>query len=169
MPQVPGNTIPGAGGYGSYPGNLYRDRYDWIIMPGGELRHVAFSAGVGLVARNPYVSAGLGVLHGLSHLFEVTTGNMYEIDYIDDSPGGGGPGQSLTSTNSPPSVEEVGALLMEISKTGRGYGFDITKSRKSNGKRRRCPRGMRWSRRLRRCVDRKMFPPGFTTIPYIDR
>ena len=48
-------------------------------------------------------------------------------------PGGGGPGQSLTSTNSPPSIEEVGRM---VTSGGR--------SRKS------CPPGYRWDGR--RCV-----------------
>ncbi len=147
MPQVPGNTISGAGGYGSYPGNLYRDRYDWIIMPGGEIRHVAVSAGIGLIARSPYVSLGVGVLHGLSHMFkpghnpagpsftEWITGT-----YDPSSPGGGGPGQSLTSTNPPPSVEEVGRMI--TGKSGSG------KSRP----RRKCKPGYIWSKKYRRCV-----------------
>jgi hypothetical protein len=49
------------------------------------------------------------------------------------SPGGGGPGRSLTSTITPPSVEEVGRM---ITSGGR--------SRKS------CPPGYRWNGR--RCV-----------------
>jgi len=77
-------------------------------------------------------------------------GGLYDYWSGSSSPGGGGPGQSLTSTKTPPSVEEVGDLLMEISKTGRGYGFDITKSRTSNG--RRCPPGYRWDKKRRKCV-----------------
>ena len=153
MPQVPGNTIPGAGGYGSYPGNLYRDRYDWIIMPGGELRHVAFSAGVGLVARNPYVSAGLGVLHGLSHMFkpghdpagpsftEWITGT-----WISSSPGGGGPGQSPISTIPPLSLEATGASLTQLGKPG----VPASSSKRGSRPRRKCKPGYRWNGH--RCV-----------------
>jgi len=114
MPQVPGNTIFGAGGYGSYPGNLYRDRYDWIIMPDGEVRHLAASFGIGVITRNPFVSASVGIFHGLYHLSEymyTDTGHFRS----HQSPRGGGPGRSLTSTNPRPSVEEVGRLL------SRGY------------------------------------------------
>ncbi len=109
MPQVPGNTISGAGGYGSYPGNLYRDRYDWIIMP-GELRHLAASATIGVIARHPVVSVGVAVAHGYWHLLSYA---FEHADHDHSSPGGGGPGQSLTSTNPPPSVEEVGKIVTQ--------------------------------------------------------
>jgi len=77
-------------------------------------------------------------------------GAIIGISALTYSPGGGGPGQSLTSTDPPPSIEEAGDMLMEISKTGRGYGFDIMKSRTSNG--RRCPTGYRWDKKRRKCV-----------------
>ena len=142
MPQVPGNTIPGAGGYGSYPGNYYRDRYDWLFRR--ESAHLATSTVIGTIARNPYVTVGLGVLHGLSHVKlplesgpDIFTGTWFrEFPGLLGSlisPGGGGPGHSLTSTNTPPSTEEVGRM---ITSGGR--------SRKS------CPPGYRWNGR--RCV-----------------
>ena len=61
------------------------------------------------------------------------------------SPGGGGPGHSLTSTNPPPSIEEVGRMI-----TGK-FG---------SGK--RCPPGYIWSHKKQRCVhvhgrERKYF------------
>jgi len=37
-------------------------------------------------------------------------------------------------------------------------------SKKSGKRRKRCPKGKRWSRRLKRCVDAKLFPPGFVTV-----
>ena len=83
------------------------------------------------------------------------------------SSGGGGPGELPTSTTPPPSIEETGSIIEGLSSMGHGEPGVGRKT--ANGKRRRCPRGMRWSRRLRRCVDRKRFPRGFTTIPYIDR
>ncbi len=130
MPQVPGNTISGAGGYGSYPGNLYSLRYDWLFR--SESAHLGTSLVIGTIVRNPYVSVGLGLLHGLGHMFEVTTGNMYEIDF---SPGGGGPGQSLTSTATPPSIEEVGRMITGKSGSGK-----------------RCPTGMVWSPTHKKCI-----------------
>ena len=54
---------------------------------------------------------------------------------ISSSPGGGGPGQSLTSTATPPSIEEVGRIVSPP----RGGRY-----------RKRCPRGYRWNGR--RCV-----------------
>jgi len=118
MPQVPGNTISGAGGYGSYPGNLYRDRYDWIIMPDGEVRHMAASFVIGGIVRNPFVSLAVGTAHGIYHLSEymyTDAGEFRHGQVWSSSPRGGGPGHSLTSTNPPPSVEEAGRLL------SRGY------------------------------------------------
>ena len=114
MPQVPGNTIQGAGGYGSYPGNPYRDRYDWIIIPEGEGRHLAASFAIGLIARNPFVSASVGIFHGLYHLSELVYDERGGFRSIQ-SPRGGGPGHSPISTNPPPSLEEAGRLL------SRGY------------------------------------------------
>jgi len=155
MPQVPGNTISGAGGYGSYPGNPYRDRYDWIIMPGGEIRHLVVSAGIGLIARNPYVSLGVGVLHGLSHVFkpghdpagpsftEWITGT-----WTPSSPGGGGPGPSPISTDPPLSVEATGASLAQLGKPG----VPASSSKRGSRPRRRCPSGYRWNGH--RCVPK---------------
>ena len=84
---------------------------------------------------------------------------------ISSGPGGGGPGPSPISTTTPPSVEETGASLAQLGKPGG----PASSSKRRGRPRRKCKPGYRWSRRLRRCVDRKMFPPGFTTIPYIDR
>ena len=120
MPQVPGNTISGAGGYGSYPGNLYSLRYDWLFRR--ESAHLGTSLVVGIIARNPYVSVGLGVLHGLTHVKlplesgpDIFTGSWFrEFPGLLGSlvsPGGGGLGQSLTSTATPPSVTEVGRMI----------------------------------------------------------
>ena len=121
MPQVPGNTIPGAGGYGSYPGNPYRDRYDWIIIPRipeGEGRHFAALTLIGLIVRNPFVSVAVGTAHSLYHLGEymyTDTGEFRQGQTWSTSPRGGGPGSSPISTDPPPSVEEAGRLL------SRGY------------------------------------------------
>jgi hypothetical protein len=158
MPQVPGNTISGAGGYGSYPGNPYRDRYVWITMPDGEIRHLAVTAGIGLIARNPYVSIGVGVLHGLSHVFEPghhPAGPSFTEwitgTYDPSSPGGGGPGHSLTSTNPPPSLEATGASLAQHGKT---EGPARSSKRGSRPRRKKCPPGHYWSKKHGRCVSR---------------
>jgi len=65
---------------------------------------------------------------------------------VSSSPGGGGPGQSLTSTTTPPSIEEVGRLLNQ-----RDWGRS-TSYTKFNGKRPRCPSGYRWDKKRRKCV-----------------
>jgi len=156
MPQVPGNTISGAGGYGSYPGNPYHDRYVWITMPDGEVRHLAVTAGIGLIARNPYVSIGVGVLHGLSHVFEPghhPAGPSF-TEWItgtydpSTSPGGGGPGLSPISTNPPPSVEATGASLAQHGKTEGPARL----SKRGSRPRRRCKPGYRWNGH--RCVPK---------------
>ena len=72
----------------------------------------------------------------------VTTG----LSYMTLSPGGGGPGQSLTSTATPPSVEEVGRMITtppSVEEVGRMVTSG-GRSRKS------CPSGYRWNGR--RCV-----------------
>jgi len=104
--------------------------------------HLLISGGIGVIARNPYVSVGVGILHGLGHLFKPShdpSGPSFTEwitgTYVPLSPGGGGPGQSLTSTVTPPSVEEVGRM---ITSGGR--------SRKS------CPPGYRWNGK--RCVKK---------------
>ena len=73
--------------------------------------------------------------------------DSFEITGLDFlSPGGGGPGHSLTSTNSPPSVQEVGRLFNQ-----RDWGRS-TSYTKFNGKRPRCPSGYRWDKKRRKCV-----------------
>jgi len=64
-----------------------------------------------------------------------TGGFVADWSVISRSPGGGGPGQSLTSTNPPPSIEEVGRM---ITSGGRS--------------RKRCPTGMVWSPRHKKCI-----------------
>jgi hypothetical protein len=54
---------------------------------------------------------------------------------LPSSPGGGGPGHSLTSTNPPPSVEEVGRMITGKSGSGK-----------------RCPTGMVWSPTHKKCI-----------------
>lgn len=175
MPQVPGNTIPGAGGYGSYPGNPYRYRYVWITMPDGEIRHLAVTAGIGLIARNPYVSIGVGVLHGLSHVFEPghhpagPSFTEWITGTYDPSPGlsgGGGPGTGTpTSTDPSPSLEEAGKILIQGNLDNTPTGLSYGASRKAGGSRhvwrgnrprrparKRCKPGYRWNGH--RCVPK---------------
>jgi hypothetical protein len=80
-----------------------------------------------------------------------------------DSPGGGGPGHSLTSTNPPPSVEATGASLAQHGKTE-----GPARSSKRGSRHRRfsdpaymtdpkCPRGYYWDYRKRKCVKRRKY------------
>jgi hypothetical protein len=75
--------------------------------------------------------------------------SSFEITGLDFlSPGGGGPGHSLTSTDTPPSIEEVGRIITGLS--DMGHGEPGVGRGKKNG--RRCPPGYRWDYRKRRCV-----------------
>jgi hypothetical protein len=69
------------------------------------------------------------------------------------SPGGGGPGHSPISTNTPPSLVEQGRAMAEAGKYGRTPSPSVGKeSRASRGSRKKCPPGKIWSPRLKRCV-----------------
>jgi len=78
-------------------------------------------------------------------------------------PGGGGPGDSPISTVAPPSIEETGEVLSNpVGVVPASPRADS--SRPAVKKPKRCPKGKRWSRRLKRCVDAKLFPPGFVSV-----
>ena len=101
------------------------------------------TSSIGLVFRNPYVTVGIGILHGLGHMFkpghnpagpsftEWITGT-----YDSSSPGGGGPGQSPISTTPPLSLEATGAILEQLGKPG---GPASSSKRRSRPRRNRCP------------------------------
>ena len=61
-------------------------------------------------------------------------------------PGGGGPGQSLTSTDPPPSIEATGAILEQLGKPGGPARL----SKQGSRPRRKCKPGYRWNGH--RCV-----------------
>ena len=65
------------------------------------------------------------------------------------SPGGGGPGQSLTSTDPPPSVEEVGTMITRGGHPMKG-GHPHSSKASRGCSRKRCPSGYRWNGK--RCV-----------------
>ena len=80
------------------------------------------------------------------------------------SPGGGGPGLSLTSTTPPLSLEATGASLTQLGKPG---GPARLSKRGSRPRRKRCPKGYRWSRRHRKCMRAdRLFPFRYWTSQY---
>jgi len=82
------------------------------------------------------------------------------------SSGVGGPGEIPNLHRPPLSMKETGEIISNPSVVN---GSKPSRKVSSRVKPKRCPKGERWSWRLRRCVDAKLFPPGFTTVPYLDR
>jgi len=148
--EVPGSGsqwAPGGGwslGPGSY---VYEQKGLLHGLTWREVQHFMITAAVGGWIAKPVVSIGIGLLHWNYHVFKDQT-NWLELDtYI--SPGGGGPGQSLISTNPPPSVEEVGRIITSPGNpwdaaTGPSHGA----GRKAGGPRKSLQRG---SRPRRKC------------------
>ena len=134
---------PGAGwrlGPGSY---VHEQKGLFHDLTWREIQHFMITAAIGGWFAKPLVSIGVGLLHWNWHVFKDQT-NWLELDtYI--SPGGGGPGQSLTSTNPPPSVEEVGRMITTPPQSERHARARILKKT-------RCPPGHRWSYRFKKCV-----------------
>jgi hypothetical protein len=69
------------------------------------------------------------------------------------SSGGGGPGESLTSTDTPPALHRQGqpvpVVVPAASNSAHGGRRSGAKARK------KCPRGFRWSPENRRCVPKR--------------
>ena len=149
--QVPGTPSYGQGGWGTHSG--YIRRYDSDVP--GELKHLAITGALGLIIRNPYVSLGLGLVHGIFHLGTLSItkqdgsvwvdGVMIELPF-DQRPGGGGPGQSPISTIPPLSLEATGASLTQLGKPG----VPASSSKRGSRPRRKCKPGYRWNGH--RCV-----------------
>ena len=120
-----------------------------------ELLHFIISGGIGLAARNPYVSIGMGILHGLGHVFKPSH-NPYGPSftewitgtYVPLSLGGGGPEQPLISTTPPLSVEATGAILEQFGKPGG----PASSSKRRSRPRRKCKPGYQWNGH--RCVPK---------------
>jgi len=71
------------------------------------------------------------------------------LSFMTLSPGGGGPGQSLTSTVTPPSITEVGTMIIQGGHPMKWGHPDSSKASRGRS-RKRCPPGYRWNGR--RCV-----------------
>ena len=117
-----------------------------------EVGHLLLTGSIGLIARNPYVSLGVGFYHWIYHQDEPASPSSPPRVYLPlamrpgMSPGGGGPGHSLTSTNPPPSVEATGASLAQLGKPG----VPASSSKRGSRPRRKCKPGYRWNGH--RCV-----------------
>ncbi len=112
-----------------------------------EVQHFMITAAVGGWIAKPAVSVGIGLLHWNYHVFKDQT-NWLELDTWITSPGGGGPGSVVTSTT-PVSLEATGASLVQLGKT---EGPARASKRGSRPRRKKCPPGFRWSRRLQTCI-----------------
>ena len=100
--------------------------------------HTLVSTAIGLVARNPYVSAGVFAVHGIYHFTEP----------YRNSRGVGGPSVSPTSTTASKRSPES----RKASKTNSAHGFRKTKGVSARGK---CPKGHYWSYKKKKCVKSK--------------
>jgi len=101
--------------------------------------HMAVSLGIGIIARNPYVSLGVGVVHAIFHFGEV----------YRDSRGVGGPSGT---TQSPPPASKRAPESRKVLKAKSAHGFRKTKGVSARGK---CPKGHYWSFKQKKCVKSK--------------
>jgi len=132
-----------------------------------EVGHLVASGAVGLALGGLRTGASLvtgfihwrvhsaedSVFHRLQDIVEDSsseTGSKIQVPLIPNTSGGGGPGESLTSTDTPLTVSEQGRALAQAGKYGRTPSASGRKE--SRASRRRCPSGYRWNGR--RCVKR---------------
>jgi len=184
MSQTPGPSITGYGGWGTAVGRprLQTPTLSQVVpeLSMEETGHLLLTAGIGLVARNPYVSLGVGALHLLGHQLTWTTtvvrqdgsvwvdGVMverprglrsYEQQWMPVNrfpPRGGGPGgfPNLHRPSQHLSIEETGEILTNPPVVGQETSSPRSSSSSTrSGKRRKsCPPGYRWDGR--RCVKK---------------
>ena len=158
MPGTPGGYNPGGGGgYGTYPW------LSFIMLPGGlygaklatplvkPIVGLALSPVRGGIQRGMATPGGLGLYDHYSLLGDVRTySDIINLGRLIVSSGGGGPGESPTSTDSPPGLHQQGqpvsVVVPAASISAHGGRRSGTKARS----RKRCPPGYRWNGR--RCV-----------------
>lgn len=81
--------------------------------------------------------------------------NWNRLESFISSSGGGGPGESLISTTSPPSLEQIGKAS-EHTSSPAAAGNSAHGGRRSGSKpRKKCPPGYRWSRSLKTCIHHR--------------
>ena len=105
-----------------------------------DVPHILVSAGIGLIARNPYVSLGVAIVHGIYHFTEP----------YRDSRGVGGP-SGTTPTSTVPSKRRQERASAELGKPGRTPSL----GKESRARRKECPKGHYWSYKEKKCVKSK--------------
>ena len=98
---------------------------------------ISIVRGAGLGTAALWKLTRLGGIHGLGS---------------PDSPGGGGPGHSPISTDSPPSMREQGRASAEPGTYGRTPSPSVGKESRASRSSKKCPKGFRWDPKKRRCV-----------------
>ena len=159
MPGTPGGYNPGGGGgYGTYPW------LSFIMLPGGlygaKLATPLAKPIVGLLGRQLITKPlhrGLptpGAL-GLYQQYTMLGDLRAAADIINlgrlISSGGGGPGESPTSTDSPPGLQQQGQPVPVVVPAA---SISAHGGRRSGSKpRKRCPPGYKWSDKYDTCVS----------------
>jgi len=118
-----------------------------------EIQHFIITAAIGGWIAKPAVSIGVGLFHWNYHIFK---DQVYSLD--STGPGGGGPGQSLTSTIPPLSLEATGASLTQPGKTEGPARSSKRGSRSRRGPKGtliKCPRGYHWDKKTGRCLKNR--------------
>ena len=183
MPGTPGGYNPGGGGgYGTYPW------LSFIMLPGGlygaKLAKPLVKPVAGLLLspvrggfqRGIPTPGGLGLYQHYGKLGDLrTVTDILNLGRLISS-GGGGPGESPTSTDSPRGLHQQGqpvpVVVPAASISAHGGGRSGAKPRSQRythmsirGKHPKCPPGYVWSYKKKRCVhvhgrERRYFRKG---------
>ncbi len=126
----------------------------------GDYRSLTQKEKIGIFLGTTLVMPGVAVLRGPAAINSFWKGwklRQATLAYglLSDSTGGGGPSEPLTSTESPPSLEQIGKASEHISSPAAA-GNSAQGGRRSGSKpRKKCPFGHYWSKKHRRCLPRK--------------
>ena len=112
-----------------------------------EVGHIITGVGIRVVTGFP--SLGFGLLHWNYHVFKDQTDWLDYETWFSPTPGGGGPGSVVTSTEPPLSVEESGIIYRQGAYPMKGGRPDSPKASRGRS-RKRCSPGYRWNGH--RCV-----------------
>ena len=166
MPGTPGGYNPGGGGgYGTYPW------LSFIMLPGGLYGAKIASPLVKPVSgflinrliakpllRGAPTPGALGLYQQYTMLGDLrAAADIINLGRLISS-GGGGPGESPTSTDSPPRLQQQGRPVPVVVPAA---SISAHGGRRSGSKpRKRCPPGYTWSKTKRKCVRVWSFPGG---------